>query len=69
MVVKIILPYNAILDQPSLYVLDVVVSIKHLLVKFPTRMESGESEEIRPWHSNVIMLGFKSKHNMIHFLW
>lgn len=37
LVVKILMPCNVILHQPSLYAFDVVIFIKYLLMKFPTK--------------------------------
>ncbi|GAV84269.1 hypothetical protein CFOL_v3_27713 [Cephalotus follicularis] len=35
-------PYNAIVGRPGLYLLEAVVSTRHLLMKFPTRFGVGD---------------------------
>ncbi|GAV57575.1 hypothetical protein CFOL_v3_01112 [Cephalotus follicularis] len=35
-------PYNAIIGRPGLNLMEAIVSIRHLLVKFPTRFSVGE---------------------------
>ncbi|GAV82764.1 hypothetical protein CFOL_v3_26215, partial [Cephalotus follicularis] len=35
-------PYNAIVGRPGLNLMEVIVSMRHLLVKFPTRFGMGE---------------------------
>ncbi|GAV88809.1 hypothetical protein CFOL_v3_32230 [Cephalotus follicularis] len=34
-------PYNAIIGRPGLNAMEAIVSIRHLLVKFPTRFDVG----------------------------
>ncbi|GAV87094.1 hypothetical protein CFOL_v3_30520 [Cephalotus follicularis] len=35
-------PYNAIVGRPGLYLMEAIVSTRHLLMKFPTRFGVGE---------------------------
>lgn len=40
--VKLPAPYNAILEQPRFYALDAMISVKYLIVKFPTSHGVGQ---------------------------
>ena len=49
LVVKVTLPYNAILERPGLNVLRAIISTYHLLVKFSTARGVGELRGNQAW--------------------
>ncbi|GAV63807.1 hypothetical protein CFOL_v3_07325 [Cephalotus follicularis] len=65
MVVDTPSPYNAIVGQPGLNLMEAIVSIRHLLIKFPTRFGVGEArgdqQVARQCYKTVIMDKGKDK--------